>query len=79
MSESTLVRALDALEDGDSGFAADLLRSVTSAGPACLGKSDRIRCDGCGRRFRWPGELDDHICAAWRRTSLNVSGLEQAA
>ena len=33
-----------------------------------------VRCGNCGLRFRWPGELDDHLRfvhwgAPWRKTA----------
>jgi hypothetical protein len=49
--------ALDAIEDGDVRAAVDvLLDGLEGEAPASL----PCRCS-CGRRFRWPGELEGHL------------------
>ena len=58
-----LVRAIEAVEDGDLTFARAVLRHAietfdgTPIGP-------NLRCPGCpecGLGPLWPGELDDHL------------------
>jgi hypothetical protein len=58
VSGELLVRALEALEDGDAGYAAELLRLALERGGRELLPH---RCPGCGQRYRWPGELEGHL------------------
>jgi hypothetical protein len=55
-----LVFALEALEDGETALACDVLLDLRdellSDGPR---PPRRFRCS-CGACFRWPGELDHH-------------------
>jgi hypothetical protein len=59
-----IVRAREALEDGDVGFAAailfDLEEDLASEGSRLdsFPTSGNFCCPDCGSRFRWPGELD---------------------
>ena len=55
-----IIRALEALEDGDVAFAREMLELVI--GPRQVG----CRCDDCGRVFEWPGLLSAHTCASWK-------------
>ena len=54
-----IVRAVEALEDGDEVYAYDILRGA-------LDESDRPvelnhRCSVCGISFEFPGQLDHHM------------------
>ncbi len=51
-------RAFDALQDGDEGFAADLLALALTGQ-----ERSSCRCSVCGRRFQWPGLKEVHVCA----------------
>jgi hypothetical protein len=53
-----VVRAADALEDGDQPFAQYLLEL---AGQGIERNQAKLRCDYCGRRFSWPGQLRHHL------------------
>jgi hypothetical protein len=54
-----IVRALEALEDGDEVFAAAVLRSAASD---FKGPEERcFRCPHCGLTFEFHGLLDDHV------------------
>jgi hypothetical protein len=46
----------EAFDDGDDLFARQLLRDLEHE----LAFRPHV-CATCGRRFRWPGELQDHI------------------
>ncbi len=48
--------ALEAIEDGDVRLAVDILLAALEDGDV----ERRLRCEGCGARFAWPGELDHH-------------------
>jgi hypothetical protein len=52
---AAMTAALEALEAGDPGEAAAILRSA-------LQRPRRRRrvCDFCGLSFQWPGQLEDH-------------------
>ena len=54
---SAIVRALEAIEDGDVAFAEQILLSVLDDGPSRL---ERVCCDECGQGFEWPGLLGEH-------------------
>jgi hypothetical protein len=54
---SRVVRALEALEDGDLQFARALLESLLDERP----RRPRWYCRHCGLRFVFPGELDEHV------------------
>jgi hypothetical protein len=54
---AAIVRALEALEDGDPMEAAAILRSVLHQEPG----PRPYRCPTCASCFRWPGELDEHL------------------
>jgi hypothetical protein len=57
MNERAVVQAaLDALEAGDVRGAELILLDVLDAAPETLPH----KCDGCGRRFEWPGLLEAH-------------------
>lgn len=54
-----VVRLADAVEavcDGDRAVALGIVDTIRAE----LNKS-AIECGRCGRRFRWPGELDAHL------------------
>jgi hypothetical protein len=51
-----MTRALEALVDGDVGFAEEALRAGLDE-PASSG----VQCPTCKLRFRWPGERDTHV------------------
>jgi hypothetical protein len=66
-----IVRALEAIEDGDvPGAVVVLLEGLEGDAPTWL----PYRCGTCGRRFRWHGELDGHV-----RRYANRELLEEAA
>lgn len=48
-----IVRAVDAIEDGDPELATELFEQTIDA------TTGRFQC-ACGRRFEFPGQLDDH-------------------
>jgi hypothetical protein len=48
--------ALDALEAGDVRGAETILLDLLDGAP----KAEPYVCDGCGRRFEWPGLLEAH-------------------
>jgi hypothetical protein len=54
---SAIVRATEALDDGNPVEARAILRSVLRdrAGRR------RYPCPGCGLAFEWPGLLDEHL------------------
>jgi hypothetical protein len=53
-----IVVALEQIETGDqAGAVLTLLEGLEGDAPAWL----PYRC-ACGRRFRWHGELDAHLC-----------------
>jgi hypothetical protein len=56
-----IIRAREALEDGDVAYAAailsDLEDDLAAEEPEQL---FRFACSRCSVRFRWPGELDHH-------------------
>ena len=64
---SCIVRAREALEDGDVALCAailfdleeDLAAAETCARP-CASSIGDIRCPDCSATFRWPGELAHH-------------------
>jgi hypothetical protein len=61
-----LSRALELWHDGDPVAAVQViedLRDELEFRPIPA----RYRCDGCGQRFRWPGELDHHQRLSCRR------------
>ena len=51
-----ILTALDALGDGDSGYAVAALDGALEGPP-----SHRLRCPACTFRADWPGELEGHI------------------
>ena len=53
---AAVVRALEALEDGEAREAEAILRSALRR-PA----RRRHRCPVCGVGFPWPGQLNDHV------------------
>ena len=57
------VRALDALEEGDLGFAAELLRNGLEDEDAS--SSVPPACPTCGARA-WPGQTERHVFSAHR-------------
>jgi hypothetical protein len=64
--EARIVAAREAAEDGDFDYVRDLLGDLERD---LLDRARRRhRCDECGRRFRFPGELDHHRFEAhsWR-------------
>jgi hypothetical protein len=52
---TAIVRALELLQDGNTAEAEAVLRSALRRHPA-----RSYRCDRCGQRFTFPGELDNH-------------------
>jgi hypothetical protein len=57
----SLVRAAEALEDGDVRYAAAILRDALES---CGGEpieTRRLLCPRCGLDCRWPGLLDHHL------------------
>jgi hypothetical protein len=56
---SLVVRAADALEDGDVEFTRELLALAVET--IERKQPTQFRCGLCGRGFRWPGELDHHL------------------
>jgi hypothetical protein len=54
--DAIYLAALDALEVGDTSYAADVLLAALEDG----GRDYRVRCS-CGDMFEWPGLLDAHI------------------
>lgn len=54
---SAVVRALEALEDGDPSFAEEILLSAVDDGFAHI---ERACCCSCGMAFEWPGLLVEH-------------------
>lgn len=68
-ARAIFLTVLDALEDGDARYAVDVLLSaledVDSMDAPAVSSSTahgrlRYRCDRCGHRCQWPGELHDH-------------------
>jgi hypothetical protein len=58
VSRLAIVRALEALEDGDQAGACEILLSaLEDVEPVGAG---RYRCRACPAEFRWPGERDHH-------------------
>jgi hypothetical protein len=56
-----VVRARDALEDGDLYLAATILADLEhDLASDFSSTTEKFRCPECGSTFRWPGELDDH-------------------
>jgi hypothetical protein len=52
---AAVVRAVEALEDGEPDYGLKILRDL-------LDEHERLlRCPCCGQRFQWPGELDGHL------------------
>jgi hypothetical protein len=65
---SRVVRAREALEDGDVGFAYATLTDLEEdlAGELSM-PADKFPCPDYGLRFPWPGALADHRDNAhWR-------------
>jgi hypothetical protein len=66
MNAARILRALEAIEDGERDIAVaillDLVRDVS--------RPTGVTCAGCGQRFEWPGLRDAHLCpAAWERAA----------
>jgi hypothetical protein len=57
VNRAAILAALEALEAGAVGEAADILRDVLRESAP---KRRVYRCPFCGSRFRWPGLRDDH-------------------
>jgi hypothetical protein len=59
-----VVYAREAFEDGDVGLGyavlVDLELDLASDAENCSTTVEKFRCDDCGARFTWPGELDHH-------------------
>jgi rubredoxin len=59
-----IVRAREALEDGDIGFAYELLtdleHDLAGESPDFEVAPQSLLCPDCGLRFTWPGQLADH-------------------
>ncbi len=53
---AAIYSALEALEVGDVRLAVEILLTALEDGDV----ERRLRCEGCGARFAWPGELDHH-------------------
>ena len=54
---AAILRAVEAFEDGDLGFAVTiLLGALEDDGPT----ERRFPCRVCGLRFEWPGLVDHH-------------------
>lgn len=62
MSRAAIVRALEAIEDGDVGFAAELLQNALE--DPTFPSVERSRCCGCGFTAEWPGLMWQHVCRA---------------
>jgi hypothetical protein len=58
---SRVVRCREAIEDGDTGFAYDVLTDLEHdlAGDFANALA-KFPCPDCGLHFRWPGQLADH-------------------
>lgn len=58
-----VVRAVEALADGDTGYAVELLTNlIEQDGEHRI----RARCPDCGHGAEWPGLLWQHTCLATR-------------
>jgi hypothetical protein len=74
---SVVVRLRELLEDGRRcdgslpGYVVTELEMVLEGLEHDLAPRPRLRCEECGLRFQWPGQLDDHC---W-----NVHWRERAA
>jgi hypothetical protein len=67
-----LVAARQALSAGDTIYADELLEDLETALHQRVMQGHR--CEECGRRFRWPGELEHHRLEAhaWRDATLTT-------
>jgi hypothetical protein len=57
-----IVRAREALEDGDTGFAYAIVCDLEHdlGGNEFSPRGENLACPNCPASFRWPGELDHH-------------------
>ena len=68
-ARSTVIRALEAIEDGthyvDGSLAPDAVAEVAHLLEVLEDElselpAEHLTCDTCGLRFQWPGQLADH-------------------
>jgi hypothetical protein len=52
---------LEALSDGDAVLAEQILTGLAYELETELIDAPGVRCDNCGLRFDWPGQLDHHL------------------
>jgi hypothetical protein len=57
---SSATRALEALADGETVLAEQIVGGLAHDLEDALRPPQRLRCQHCGLAFRWPGELDHH-------------------
>jgi hypothetical protein len=53
---AAIAAALEALDSGDQREASSILLGTLEDAPDSAG----VTCEGCGRRFDWPGLLHEH-------------------
>ena len=58
---ATVLRALEALADGDPVLAEEILEGLAHELETELITSRGTRCGICGLRFDWPGQLAEHL------------------
>ena len=56
-----VTRMVEAIGDGDLGFAQRAGTDLCADIHAALAGERRVRCDRCGTTFAWPGELQSHV------------------
>jgi hypothetical protein len=58
---SSSTRALEALADGETVLAEQILAGLAHDLENALSSARGIRCGNCGLRFDWPGQLTEHM------------------
>lgn len=62
-----IVTAIEAIEDGDHGYALDVLRALDETPTRTVG------CPFCSLRFEWPGLVDHHVLFSHGEEMLSVA------
>jgi hypothetical protein len=58
---ASVLRTLEALDDGDQLLAEQILAGLAHDLENALSSAKGIRCGNCGLRFDWPGQLAEHM------------------
>jgi hypothetical protein len=58
---SSTTRALEALNDGETVLAVQILAGLARELETAIVGAPGIQCGNCGLRFDWPGQLEHHM------------------